>query len=318
VTRNIPECALKMLRDIPGAEVEVYPHRDRAMPREEIKEQLGRGCDALLCLLTDKIDGELLDAAGGRLKLVSTMSVGFNHVDTAALKERSISLGYTPDCLTETTADTTVLLLMATARRVGEAMAAVRDGSWGTWDPLWMCGKDVHSSTIGIVGFGRIGQAVARRLKAFGCEILYTGPREKAEATEVGAVFVTEEELFRRADFVVPMFPLNDATSGFFNLSRFKMMKKDAIFINATRGEVVEQQDLYTALSTGEIAAAGLDVTVPEPIPLDSPLLTLPNCVVLPHIGSATVATREEMASMAAANIVAMAGGKPLPFMAKL
>jgi glyoxylate/hydroxypyruvate reductase len=206
-----------MLREVPNIEMSVYEHRDRAMPREEIIAELSKGADGLLCLLTDKIDGELIDAAKGRVKIVSTMSVGYNHVDTGALKQRGIDLGFTPDCLTETTADTTVVLLMTTARRVGEAIAAAKDGSWGTWDPLWMCGKDVHSSTVGIVGFGRIGQAVARRLKAFGCKILYTGPRQKPEAAEVGAEFVSEDELFASSDFVVPMFPLNDATRGFFN-----------------------------------------------------------------------------------------------------
>ncbi|KAJ1484917.1 D-isomer specific 2-hydroxyacid dehydrogenase [Baffinella frigidus] len=283
VTRSLPEVALKMLREAPNLEVEIYPSADSPIPAEELRKRMAGGFDGLLVLLTDKVDAGLLDVAGDRLKIVSTMSVGFNHVDTPSLKSRGILLGYTPDCLTETTADLTVTLLLVTARRIQEALAAVKDGSWGTWSPLWLCGVDVHSSTVGIVGFGRIGQAVAKRLKAFGCTVLYTGPREKPEATEVGAEFVSEADLLSRSDFVIPMFPLTPATTGYFNASRFKQMKKSAILINATRGEAVNQEDLAAALKNGDIAGAGLDVTTPEPLPTDSPLLSFPNCVILPQ-----------------------------------
>jgi len=317
VTRKIPDVALERLRSVPGIQLDVYEHSAQAIPTEELLTR-AKGVDGLLVLLTDKVSSDLIQAAGKNLKIVSTMSVGYNHVDTNALAEAGILLGYTPDCLTETTADTTVALLLVTARRVGEAMAAVRDGSWGTWQPLWMCGVDVHGSTVGILGCGRIGQAVARRLKAFGCRVLYSGPRQKAEADDLGCEYVSEETLLGEADFVVPMFPLNAATTGFFNMQRFKMMKRSAILINATRGEAVNQEDLLIALKDGLIGGAGLDVTTPEPLPPDSPLLALGNCVIFPHIGSATVATREKMAVMAADNLVAYAMGRKIPYQAKL
>eukprot|EP00802_Teleaulax_amphioxeia_P017902 Tamp_18072.p1 GENE.Tamp_18072~~Tamp_18072.p1 ORF type:complete len:337 (-),score=57.78 Tamp_18072:259-1269(-) len=305
VTRKIPEVALQRLRSVPGIELDIYPETSQAIPAEELKKRAA-GVDGMLVLLTDKVSSDLIEAAGKNLKIVSTMSVGYNHVDTAALARAGVALGYTPDCLTETTADTAVALMLVAARRISEAMTAVRDGSWGTWEPMWMCGVDVHGSTVGIVGCGRIGQAVARRLKAFGCRVIYSGPRQKPEADELGCEFVTEDVLFREADFVVPMFPLNENTRGFFNMQRFRMMKPSAILINATRGEAVNQEDLYTALSQGVIAGAGLDVTTPEPLPTNSPLLTLRNCVIFPHIGSASVATREKMAVMAADNLVSL------------
>lgn len=319
VTRQLPEVAMQRLRSVPQIELDIFEHRDKAIPAEELEARVKNGVDGMLVLLTDKVSRQLVTAAGSRLKIISTMSVGYNHVDTGVLKENGVVLGYTPDCLTETTADLTVTLLLATARRIGEGMTAVRDGSWGVWEPLWMCGKDVHGSTVGIIGLGRIGVAVAQRLKAFNCKIIYSGPREKPkEAGVVGAEYVTEEQLLAQSDFVVPMFPLNDHTRGYFNTARLAMMKKDAILINATRGEAVDQEDLYQALKSGTILAAGLDVTTPEPLPTDHPLLTLPNCTIFPHIGSATVATREKMALMAAENIAAFATGKPVPFQAKL
>jgi glyoxylate/hydroxypyruvate reductase len=317
VTRKLPDVALQLLRAVQGIELDVYERTAEAIPADELKQR-AKGVDGMLVLLTDKVTADLVHSAGSNLKIVSTMSVGYNHVDTRALAERGIVLGYTPDCLTETTADTTVALLLVTARRIGEAMAAVRDGSWGTWDPLWMCGTDVHGSTVGIIGCGRIGQAVARRLKAFGCRILYSGPRPKPEADEIGCEYVSEEVLLRESDFVVPMFPLNDATKGFFNMERFRMMKPTAMLINATRGEAVNQDDLCAALQQRVIAGAGLDVTTPEPLPTNSQLLSLNNCVIFPHIGSATVATREKMATMAADNIAAFATGRKVPYQAKL
>ena len=196
VTRRIPDVALARLRAVPQIELDVFEHTADAIPADELRRRAA-GVDGMLVLLTDRVSRELVQAAGPSLKIVSTMSVGYNHVDTAALAEAGVALGYTPDCLTETTADTTVALLLVTARRVGEAMAAVRDGSWGTWQPLWMCGADVHGSTVGIVGCGRIGQAVARRLAAFGCRIIYSGPRAKPDADALGCVFVSEDELLR-------------------------------------------------------------------------------------------------------------------------
>uniref|UniRef100_A0A7S4KPL8 Glyoxylate reductase/hydroxypyruvate reductase n=1 Tax=Guillardia theta TaxID=55529 RepID=A0A7S4KPL8_GUITH len=265
-----------------------------------------------------QVNQEIIQAAGPNLKIVSTMSVGYNHIDVQALSRANILLGYTPDCLTETTADTTVALMLVTARKIEQALQAVRNGTWGTWDPLWMCGKDVHSSTVGIVGCGRVGQAVARRLKAFGCDVLYSGPNKKEEADKLGCRYVSEEELLRTSDYVVPMFPLNDKTRGYFGRDKFRQMKETAIFINATRGEAVVQDDLVEALKDGTIAGAGLDVTMPEPLPVDHPLLFLPNCVVFPHIGSASVPTREKMACMAVDNIIQYVLNRKVLYQAKL
>lgn len=213
--------------------------------------------------------------------------------------------------LDDTTADLVVGLMLATARRFVEAAQTVKDGTWTVWRHPWMCGKDVHGSTVGLVGFGRIAQRVAKRLKAFDCHILYHGPREKpAEAAAVDAEFVSLDDLLARSDFVVPQCPLLPSTRHLFSEPQFERMKRDAIFINTTRGQVVKQEALVTALQKGWIAAAGLDVTDPEPLPTDSPLLSLPNCVILPHIGSATTATRKRMLKTAADNLVNWSKGE--------
>jgi lactate dehydrogenase-like 2-hydroxyacid dehydrogenase len=242
------------------------------------------------------------------------MSVGYDHVDVAALHARGVALGNTPGVLTETTADLTLALLLATARRLPEAWTAAREGAWGPWQPEWMTGRDVHGSTVGIVGLGRIGAAVARRLLGFGCRIVYSGPRPHAElAAPLGAAYLPFDQLLAESDFVSIHCPLNDATRHLFGQDAFARMKPTSVLINTSRGPVVDQDALYTALSTGQIAAAGLDVTTPEPLPLDHPLFGLPNCVVLPHIGSASIATRLQMALMAADNLLAGVRGQPLP-----
>jgi lactate dehydrogenase-like 2-hydroxyacid dehydrogenase len=223
-------------------------------------------------------------------------------------------LGNTPGVLTETTADLTLALLLAAARRLPEAWTAAREGAWGPWQPEWMTGRDVHGSTVGIVGLGRIGAAVAQRLLGFGCRILYAGPRSRPDLAEpLGATYVSFEDLLRQSDFVSIHCPLNDATRHLFGPDAFAAMKPTAILINTSRGPVVNQEALYTALTAGRIAAAGLDVTTPEPLPVDHPLFSLPNCVILPHIGSASIATRLQMALMAADNLIAGVQGRPLP-----
>jgi lactate dehydrogenase-like 2-hydroxyacid dehydrogenase len=282
------------------------------MPRPTLLEW-AQGVDGIFCLLTERVDAELLDAAGPQLKVVSTMSVGYDHVDVPALAARGVRLGNTPGVLTETTADLALALLLAAARRLPEAWLAVKDGSWGPWQPLWMTGRDLHGSTVGIVGLGRIGAAVGRRLLGFGCRLLYSGPRPHPELAEpLAATHVPFAQLLAESDFVTIHCPLNERTRGLFNAAAFARMKADAVLVNTSRGPVVDQDALYTALTSGEIAAAGLDVTTPEPLPPDQPLLTLPNCIILPHIGSATTATREQMALMAADNLLAGVRGQPL------
>ena len=310
VTRNIPQQAIERVRA--ACEVKQW-ESDAPIPREVLLEWV-RGVDGIYCLLTERIDGALLDAAGPQLKVVSTMSVGYDHVDLPALRARGVPLGNTPGVLTETTADLALALLLAAARRLPEAWSAAKDGTWGPWQPEWMTGRDVHGSTVGIVGLGRIGAAVARRLLGFGCRIVYSGPRPRPDLAEpLGATYLSFEQLLAESDFVSIHCPLNDATRHLFGAEAFAAMKPTAILVNTSRGPVVDQEALYQALKRGQIAAAGLDVTTPEPLPVDNPLFSLPNCVVLPHIGSASIATRLQMALMAAENLIAGVEGRPLP-----
>lgn len=319
ITRRIPPPALDVLKSAGPAFEMCTWDSDDTMPHEEMCSKLSEGFDALYCMLTDRISPEVLDIAGPRLKMVSTMSVGYNHIDVVECKKRGIIVGHTPDVLTETTADTAVGLALATCRRFKEATAAVEDGTWGTWSPLWMCGPDVHSSTVGIIGLGRIGAAVARRLRAFNCKILYTGSRPKPDiADPLDAEYVSLDTLLETSDIVIPLCPLNENTAGMFDEKLFNKMKKTAVFINAARGELVNQNDLLVALTERKIYAAGLDVTTPEPLPTDSPLINCPNCFILPHIGSASEATRGAMGVLAAKNLIAAYKSQPLPNQVKV
>lgn len=311
VTRRIPQAGLELVQK----ETEVRQwDSDEPIPRETLLEWV-KGVDSLYCLLTERIDEELLDAAGPSLKVVSTLSVGYDHIDVKACRRRNIAVGNTPGVLTETSADLAVALLLATARRLPESIDAVRNGEWTTWKPEWMAGYDVYNSTVGIVGLGRIGAAVARRLHGgFNCRILYNSPSPKPEVAEpLGAEFTDFPDLLAESDFISIHVPLNAQTRHLFNAEAFRRMKRTAILINTSRGGTVDQEALYDALVSGEIAAAGLDVTTPEPLPTDHPLLRLPNCVILPHIASASYATRSKMALLAAENIVAGVKGLPLP-----
>ncbi|XP_052237499.1 glyoxylate reductase/hydroxypyruvate reductase-like isoform X2 [Dreissena polymorpha] len=255
---------------------------------------------------------------GENLRVVGTMSVGYDHVDLSACRKRGIPVGYTPDVLTSATAELTMALLLTVSRRIQEGVTAVKDGSWGTWAPLWLCGQGLEGATVGVVGLGRIGFAVAQRLKPFGVsKILYTGQSEKASSAQLPAEYVTFDKLLNDSDFVIGCCALNSKTTGLFNADTFKKMKKNAIFINTSRGGLVNQDDLYTALKNGDILAAGLDVTSPEPLPTSHPLLTLENCVVLPHIGSATLKARNAMSELCARNIVAALYGEPIPCQVK-
>ncbi len=269
----------------------------------------------MLTLLTDRVDDEFLDAAGPGLRVVSNYAVGFDNIDVAACAKRGVQVGNTPGVLTDTTADLAFALLMAAARRVPEGDRYVRAGNWKTWGPLLLLGPDVHGATIGIVGFGRIGQAMARRAQGFGMEILYHDVTQlPAEVTEpLGATYLPLEELLPRADFVSLHVNLSPVTRHLINAETLSWMKPTAVLINTSRGPVVDQAALADALERDVIWAAALDVTDPEPIPMDDRLVGRDDCLIVPHIASASRATRGKMAAMAAANLVAGARGEPLP-----
>ncbi|XP_067886418.1 glyoxylate reductase/hydroxypyruvate reductase-like isoform X2 [Heterodontus francisci] len=318
VTRRIPKDGLKVLSESGICNIQQWDS-DEPVPKEELLKGIA-GAHGLYCLLTDKIDDEVLQAAGPSLKVVSTLSVGFDHLTLGEIKNRGIRVGYTPDILTDATAELTVALLLTTSRRLIEATEQVKNGGWTTWKPLWMCGHGLAGSTVGIVGLGRIGLAIAQRLKPFGVErFLYTGRQPRPEAAaKIQGEYVPLNKLAEESDFIVISCSFSPQTTGICNHDLFSKMKKTAIFINTSRGAVVNQDDLYQALTTGQIAAAGLDVTVPEPLPTDHPLLSLRNCVILPHIGSATHATRNAMSVLTAKNLLAGLKGEPMPSELKL
>ena len=298
VTRILPGNALDRLAA--EHEVEVWPER-LPPPASELRERAA-GAEGLLCLLTDRVDAELI-AACPRLRVISNLAVGFDNVDLAAARERGIAVGYTPDVLTESTADLAFALMLAAARRLPEAMAAVRQGEWLTWEPGWLLGSDVHGAALGIVGMGRIGRAVASRAEGFGMHVIHTSRRSG----------VPLEQLLAHADFVSLHCPLTPETRHLIDDAALGRMKPTAFLINTARGGLVDQAALESALREGRIAGAALDVTDPEPLPADHPLLTAPNLIVLPHVGSATTTTRERMADLAVDNLLAGLAGRPLP-----
>ena len=311
VSRVIPEEGLARVRDATDATIwedELPPPRDRLLAAVE-------GCDGILTLLTDRVDDELLDRAGPQLKVVSNFAVGFDNIDIAACTRRGIPVGNTPGVLTETTADLAWALLMAAARRLPESDHYVRAGKWKSWGPMLLMGPDVHGATLGIVGFGRIGQAMARRAKGFGMRIVYHDLQRvpKLVEAEFDATFMTLEGLLHESDFVSLHTVLSPETKGLINAERLGWMKPTAILVNTSRGPVVDSMALVDALRDGTIAAAALDVTDPEPLPADHPLVGMDNCLVVPHIASASRATRGKMASMAAANLLAGLRGERLP-----
>jgi glyoxylate reductase len=310
VARRIPDAGLAPIAA--AAEVDVWP--DRLPPPADVLRERVKDCDGLVSLLTDRVDASLLDAAP-RLRVVSNFAVGFNNVDVAACTARGVAVGNTPGVLTDTTADLAWSLLMAAARRVAEGDRYVRAGRWQTWGPMLLMGPDVHGATLGIVGFGRIGQAVARRAGGFGMTILYHDVARLPEAVEreLGARFVPLDELLASSDFISLHVNLTDETRGLIDADALGGMKRTAVLVNTSRGPVVDSMALFAALRDGVIGAAGLDVTDPEPLPVDHPLLTLENCLVVPHIASASPVTRGKMASMAAANLLAGVRGERLP-----
>lgn len=293
------------------AEMDVWP--EQMPPAKSVIMERIADCEGLLSLLTDEVDGVLMDAAP-RLKVVSNYAVGFNNIDVDAATERGILVGNTPGVLTGTTADLAWSLLMSIARRIVEGDKYVRARNWKTWEPQLLLGNDVYEATIGIIGFGRIGQAMARRAAGFDMRIVYTDIQRNEEAEkETGAEFMQLEDLLKAADFVTIHTLLNDDTFHLIGEREFELMGPDSYLINSSRGPVVDEAALYHALKNDTIRGAALDVTEEEPIPDDSPLLELDNVVIVPHIGSASRQTRNKMARMAAANLIAGLKGEPLP-----
>jgi glyoxylate reductase len=309
VTRLIPEAGLVRVRESCDAEIWTEP----LPPPAEVLRRKIADCEGLLALLTERIDAALMDAAP-RLKVLSNYAVGFNNIDVPAATARGIAVGNTPGVLTDATADMAFALLIAAARRIVESNRYALEGRWKTWEPLGHIGQDLAGRTLGIVGMGRIGLAMARRCRGgWGMNILYTDQRANVDAErEVGARRVDFDTLLATSDFVSVHADLNETTRGMFNAAAFRKMKPTAVFVNTARGPLVVEADLAEALRSGWIFAAGLDVTDPEPPRMDNPLLTLPNCVVAPHIASATVSSRNGMAEIAADNLIAGLKGEPL------
>jgi glyoxylate reductase len=311
VTRPIPDAGLAALRGV--ADVTV---RDAPLPptRDELHAAL-QSADGLICLLADAIDADLL-AAAPRLRAVANYAVGFNNIDVAAATRLGIAVGNTPDVLTDATADCAVMLLLAAARCLRAGLEDVAAGRWRTWEPTGYLGQELAGKTVGIVGLGRIGLAVARRCRGgWGMRVLYHGRRPHPDAErELGAARVNLDTLLAESDFVSLHCPLTADNRGMIGRDQFARMKPTAVFVNTARGQLVDEAALAEALQTGRIFAAGLDVTDPEPPRADNPMLRLPNLVVAPHLGSATVVARTRMADRAAANIMAALQGRPMPF----
>jgi glyoxylate reductase len=272
-----------------------------------------RGVDGLLCLLTDRIDGELMDAAGPGLKVISNHAVGFDNIDISAATARGIPVGNTPGILTDATADMTFALMMAAGRRVVEAEKFLRAGKWKTWGPSMLLGVDFAGATLGIVGFGRIGQAVAKRASGFDMRVLYYDPGASPSDPNLPAISTGLDTLLAESDFVSIHVPLTPETRHLVNAEFLAKLKPNAVLVNTSRGAVLEQSALYETLKKRRIFAAALDVTDPEPLPMDSPLLELDNCIIMPHIASASVQSRDMMAFLAAKNLIAGLKGEKLP-----
>ncbi len=306
LTRRLPGRALELLGA--QAEVEVW-EGELPPPQEELRRQ-AESCDGLVTLLTDRIDEEVLSRVA-RLRVVSNMATGFDNIDVAAASRRTVLVTRTPGVLSETVADFTFALLLAAARRVAEADRHVRRGLWRTWGPALMLGQDVYGATLGIVGLGGIGAEVARRARGFGMRVLYhSRTRKPALERRYRLTFVSLDELLGESDFVSLHAPLTEETRHLIGERQLGLMKATAVLVNTARGPLVDQQALYGALVAGRIAGAALDVTDPEPMAADDPLLGLENVIVTPHISSASTATRWRMAEMAAANLLTALDGR--------
>jgi glyoxylate reductase len=309
VTRRIPEVGLERIRA--ACDAEVWP--DRLPPPYDVIRQKVADCDGLVSLLTDRIDAGLLDSTP-RLKVVSNYAVGFNNVDVPAATARGVCVGNTPGALTDATADCAFMLLIAAARKLVPGALDARGGRWLTWEPVGYLGLDLAGKTLGVVGMGRIGAALARRCRGgWGMKVLYYDLERNQQAeADLGAKRVELDDLLRQSDFVSVHAALTPENHKLIGAAQLKLMKRTAVLVNTARGPLVDQAALYAALKAGTIFAAGLDVTDPEPPDPNDPLLQLPNVVVVPHIASATFSTRDGMAEICADNLIAGVTGQPL------
>ncbi len=307
ITRKLEEQMVAPLRE--KFDVRMWEAESEAVPREILLREVV-DADALWSVTADSIDREVL-AAASKLKIIANLAVGYNNIDLEAAKEQGIIVTNTPGVLTNTTADLTFGLLLATARRMMEAENDVRKGNWTSWSPMGYTGMDVGGATLGIVGLGRIGEAVARRAKGFDMRILYHNRSRKPEVeAEHGFEYADLDSLLKESDFVVILAPFTPETAGLIGSRELGLMKNSAVIINVARGGIVNEKALYSALKDGEIWAAGLDVFKTEPVPIDNPLLTLPNVTVLPHIGSASIKTRLGMMRLNAQAITDVLEGR--------
>ena len=309
ITRVIPDKGLDLVKDF--CDVDLW-EGDLPPSREELLQRV-QGVDGLLCLLTDKIDGEVMDAAGEQLRVISNFAVGYDNIEVNVATARKVPVGNTPDVLTDSTADFAFTLMMSAGRRILEGERYVRDGKWKTWGPMLLLGIEMKGTTLGLVGFGRIGKAMVRRAVGFDMRVIYYDPSETKQDPDVKATSVDFETLLEESDFISLHTPLTPDTHHLIDSEALSKMKPSAVLVNTSRGPVVDLDALYEALKAKRIFAAGLDVTDPEPLPADHPLLTLDNIVIVPHIASATKTARDKMAWLAAENLIAGLKGDHLP-----
>lgn len=309
VTRQIPDKGFELVKDFCDVDLwsgDMPPSRDELL-------QHACGADGILSLLTDSIDGEAMDAIGPQLKVISNFAVGFDNIDIAAATARKIPVGNTPDVLTDATADFSFALMMSAGRHILEGDRYVREGKWKTWNPMLFLGMEMKGATLGLVGFGRIGKAMARRAVGFDMRVIYYDLLETKPSSDIRATRVDLETLLEESDFISLHTPLTPDTHHLINAEAFSKMKPSAVFVNTSRGPVVDLEALYHALNEKRLYAAGLDVTEPEPLPLDHPLFTLDNILIMPHIASSSKVARDKMSWIAAKNLIAGLKGEHLP-----
>lgn len=310
VTRKIPAIGIDLLTRGQQLQVDAWDS-ENVMPRAELLKRV-KGVNGVLCTITDNIDQEFLDAAGPQLKVISTMTVGTTHIDSALCKNRGISLVDTGDVCSDSAAEFTVTLVLLVARRLLEGMDAVVNGEWGLWKPMWICGFEMGGRTLGLYGFGRVGFGVARRLKPFNIKrIIYHDITNPTYAQHIGAESVDFDTLLKESDIFCVCCAATPQTIKSINKAALSKMKEGSILINTARGSIVDQDALDEALKAGKPVSAGLDVTEPEPLPPSHPLMKNPKCIITPHLGTASIETRNNMARMAATNLYIELLGKP-------